>query len=162
LGAIPTPLTKHTDGWSEGQNNLNPTNFQGAADYYVRKAWKTAFAPIASKYEENMSGAQLVIHTPLNTTPIVWQYPEQGVRVLDLFGVISTGLAAVLQAGIHGRHYLYVEKDEIAKMASLMHVALLMHGYPDLLSTTAMKAYEHQLPQDISLLGVCHPSLQHR
>jgi hypothetical protein len=50
LGVIPTPLTKHKDGWSEGQNNLNPTNFQRAADYYVRKAWKTAFAPIASTF----------------------------------------------------------------------------------------------------------------
>jgi hypothetical protein len=119
----------------------------------VRKAWRTAFAPLASTFGENMSGAQLVTHTPLNTTPIVWQYPEQGVRVLDLFGGISIGLAAVLQAGIRVHQYLYVEKDEIAKRASLRHVAILMHRYPELLPMTAVKACQHQLPQDISLLG---------
>jgi site-specific DNA-cytosine methylase len=90
----------------------------------------------------------------LNTTPIVWQYPKQGVRVLDLFGGINTGLAAVLQAGIRVHQYLYVEKDEIAKRASFRHVALLMHQYSHLLPMTAMKAYQHQLLEDISLLGV--------
>jgi hypothetical protein len=81
----------------------------------VRKAWKTAFAPIASTSGEDISGAQLVIHTPLKTTPIVWRYLEQGVRVLDLFGGISTGLAVVLQAGIRVHHYLYVERMRLQK-----------------------------------------------
>jgi hypothetical protein len=153
VGAIPTPLTKHTHDWNEGQNNPDPTNFQRAADYYMRKALKMAFAPIASTTRKDISGAQLVTYTSLNTTSIVWWYPEQGVWVLDLFGGINIGLAAVLQEGIHVHQYLYVEKDEIAQRASLKHVALLMHQYPDLLPMAAVQAYQHQLPQDVSLLG---------
>ncbi len=66
--------------------------------------------------------------------------------VLDLFGGISTGLAAVLQAGIRVHQYLYVEKDEASRRASLRHVASLVYRYPDLLPNTAVRAYQHQLP----------------
>jgi hypothetical protein len=48
--------------------------------------------------------------SPLNITPIVWEYLSEGICVLDLFGGISTGLAIVLQAGILGWKYLNVEK----------------------------------------------------
>ncbi len=53
--------------------------------------------------------------------------------MLDLFGGISTGLAAVLQAGILVYKYFYVEKDEIVKRVSSHHLALLMRRYPKLL-----------------------------
>jgi hypothetical protein len=53
--------------------------------------------------------------TPLDTTPIALEYPPEGVCVLDLFGGISTGLMAVLQAGIPVRKYLYVERDETTR-----------------------------------------------
>ncbi len=56
----------------------------------------------------------------LDTTPIVWEYPSEGIYVLDLFGGISTGLAAVLQVGILVRKYLYVERDETARKVSLL------------------------------------------
>jgi hypothetical protein len=46
-----------------------------------------------------------------------------------------------------------VEKDEIVKRASLRHVALLMHKHLDLLCISAVQAYHHQLPHDVSLLG---------
>jgi hypothetical protein len=64
--------------------------------------------------------------SPLNTTPIAWEYPSEGICVLDLFGGISTGLVAMLQAGILVRKYLYVERDEIAKRVSSCHLTLLM------------------------------------
>jgi hypothetical protein len=34
--------------------------------------------------------------SPLDTTPIVWEYPSKGIYVLDLFGGISIDLATVL------------------------------------------------------------------
>jgi hypothetical protein len=34
--------------------------------------------------------------SPLDTTPIAWEYPSEGICMLDLFGGISTGLATVL------------------------------------------------------------------
>jgi hypothetical protein len=37
---------------------------------------------------------------PLDNTPIVWEYPSEGICVLDLFGGINTSLAIVLQIGI--------------------------------------------------------------
>ncbi len=64
--------------------------------------------------------------SPLDTTPIVWEYPFEGICVLDLFGGISTSLATMLQAGILVRKYLYMERYETAKRVSLRHFALLM------------------------------------
>ncbi len=63
---------------------------------------------------------------PLDITPIVWEYPSEGICLLDLFGGISTSLAIVLQAGIPVRKYFYVERDETAKRVSSRHLALLM------------------------------------
>lgn len=142
---------RHTHGW--GECALDPAEFQRAADKHVKEAWKKAFAPMAGTSAEDQSGANIILHAPLNTTPISWKYPEQGVTVLDLFGGISTGLAVVLQAGIRVHQYLYVEKDEASRRASLRHVASLVYRYPDLLPNTAVRAYQHQLPADISLLG---------
>ncbi len=38
--------------------------------------------------------------SPLDTTPIAWEYPSKGIFMLDLFGGINTSLAVVLQASI--------------------------------------------------------------
>jgi hypothetical protein len=75
---------------------------------------------------------------PLDTTPIAWEYPSEGICVLDLFGGISTGLATVLQVGILVWKYLYVERDETARRVSSHHLALLMRRYPELLSRSAI------------------------
>src|SRR5450759_3065674 len=108
-------------------------DLQRVANEHVREAWKEAFAQTIVKSMEDKSGASLISMAPLDTTPIAWQFPEQGIRVLDLFGGISIGLAAVLQASIRVHQYLYVEKDELARRASVRHVASLMQRYPDLL-----------------------------
>ncbi len=87
--------------------------------------------------------------SPLDTTPIAWEYPSEGICVLDLFGGISTGLAAVLQAGILVRKYLYVERDETTRRVSSRHLALLMRRYPELLPRSAIRGYQQALPSDI-------------
>ncbi len=91
--------------------------------------------------------------SPLDTTPIAWEYPSEGICVLDLFGGISTGLATVFQVGISVRKYLYVERNETGKRVSSCHLALLMRRYPELLPRLAIRGYQRALPLDIALLG---------
>jgi hypothetical protein len=79
--------------------------------------------------------------SPLDTTSIAWEYPFEGICVLDLFGGISIGLAIVLQVGIQVRKYLYVERDETTRKVSSHHLALLMQGYPELLPRSAIRGY---------------------
>jgi hypothetical protein len=74
--------------------------------------------------------SSLVGLSPLDTTRIVWEYPSEGICMLDLFGGISTDLATMLQAGIPVRKYLYVERDETARRVSSRHLALLTWQYP--------------------------------
>jgi hypothetical protein len=91
---------------------------------------------------------------PLDTTSILWEYPSQGICVLDIFGGISTDLAIVLQTGIPIRKYLYVKRDETARKVSSCHLALLMRLYPKLLSRSTIRGYQWALPLDImALLG---------
>jgi hypothetical protein len=64
--------------------------------------------------------------SPLYTTPIAWEYPSEGICVLDLFGGLNTDLATMLHASIPIRKYLYVERDETTRKVSSRHIALLM------------------------------------
>jgi hypothetical protein len=79
-------------------------------------------------------------------TPIVWEYPSEGICVLDLFGGINTGLATMLQVTIPIRKYLYVERDETAGRVSSCHFALLMQQYPKLLPRSVIRGYQRALP----------------
>jgi hypothetical protein len=124
------------------------------ADRLVSQAWREAFVFIKEKEVPRrtfISGP--VGLSPLDTTPIAWEYPSEGICMLNLFGGINTGLATVLQAGIPVRKYFYVEKDEVARRVSSRHLALLMRRYPELLPRSAIRGYERALPSDIELLG---------
>jgi hypothetical protein len=124
------------------------------ADRLVSQAWREAFVHVEEEevpQRTPISGP--VGLSPLDTTPIAWEYPFEGICVLDLFGGISTSLATVLQVGILVRKYLYVERDETAKRVSLHHLTLLMRQYPELLSRLAIQRYQQALPLDIALLG---------
>ncbi len=92
--------------------------------------------------------------SPLDTTPITWEYPFEGICVLDLFGGISIGLATMFQAGIPVRKYLYVERNETVRKVSSRHLALLMWRYPELLPRSVIQGYHQALPLNIALLGV--------
>jgi hypothetical protein len=61
---------QHTHGWGEGQDYIDPANFQRAVDEHVKEAWKEAFAPMAGTSAEDQNGVGLVFHAPLDTTPI--------------------------------------------------------------------------------------------
>ncbi len=92
--------------------------------------------------------------SPLNTTPIAWEYPSKGICMLDLFGEISIGLVIMLQAGILVQKYFYVERDETPRRVSSRHLMLLMRRYPELLPRLAIQGYQRALPSNIALLGV--------
>jgi len=77
----------------------------------------------------------------LDITPIAWEYPFEGICMLDLFGGISISLVAMLQVGVPVQKYLYVERDETARRVSSRHLALLMQRYPELLSKLTIREY---------------------
>jgi hypothetical protein len=109
------------------------------ADHLVSQAWREAFVPV----EEEEVPRQTPIFGPvglfpLDTTPIAWEYPSDGIFMLDLFGGINIDLVVVLQVGIPVRKYLYVERDETARRVSSRHLALLMRRYPELLLRLAI------------------------
>jgi hypothetical protein len=104
------------------------------ADRLVSQAWHEAFVPMEE--EEVLRRTPIfgpVGLSPLDTTPIVWEYTFEGICMLDLFSGISTGLVAMFQEGITILKYLYVERDETTRRVSSRHLALLMRRYPELL-----------------------------
>ncbi len=66
------------------------------ADRLTSQAWCEAFVLVE---EEEVPRRTLISGPvglfPLDTTPIAWEYPSEGICVLDLFGGISTGLTIV-------------------------------------------------------------------
>jgi hypothetical protein len=97
------------------------------ADRLVSQAWRETFVPMEEEEVPQWTPISGPVGlSPLDTTPIVWEYPSEGICVLDLFGGISISLATVLQAGILVRKYLYVERDETVRRVSSCHLALLM------------------------------------
>jgi hypothetical protein len=74
---------------------------QQDVDCFVSQAWRDAFVPVEEeKVPRQTPISNLVGLSPLDTTPIAWEYPSKDICVLDLFGGISTDLVVVLQAGI--------------------------------------------------------------
>ena len=87
------------------------------------------------------------------TRPIAWTPSRKGICLLELFGGISTGLAAVLQAGIKVHTYLYVDNDPVAKRVATEHIRKLRKRYPHLLPREATKTTFTALALDIALVS---------
>ncbi|CAM6019423.1 unnamed protein product [Sphagnum balticum] len=67
------------------------------ADCLVSQAWHEAFVLMEEGEVPRQTPIYDVIElSPLDTTPIAWEYHSEGICVLDLFGGISTGLATML------------------------------------------------------------------
>jgi hypothetical protein len=127
---------------------------QQDADRLVSQAWCEAFVPMEEEEVPRWTPIFGPIRlSPLDTTPITWEYPFEGICMLNLFGGISTGLATMLQAGIPVRKYLYEETDETTKRVLSRHLTLLMQQYPELLPRLAIRGYQRALPLNITLLG---------
>ncbi len=111
------------------------------ADCLVSQAWCEAFVLVEEEVPRRTPISGPVGLSPLDTTPIAWEYPSEGICMLDLFSGISTGLAAVFQVSILVRKYLYMERDETVRRVSSRHLALLMRQYPELLPRSAIRRY---------------------
>jgi len=70
------------------------------ADRLVSQAWLEAFVLVQEEEVPQRTPISSPVGlSPLDTTPIAWEYPSEGIYMLDLFGGISTSLAAMFQAG---------------------------------------------------------------
>jgi hypothetical protein len=90
---------------------------------------------------------------PLDNSTIHWKPPDDGIVLLELFGGIGTGLAAVLQAGIKVQLYVYVDTDDAARQVAKQHSRGLHIRFPKLLTTTAILSAFSSLTGDISLIS---------
>jgi site-specific DNA-cytosine methylase len=73
--------------------------------------------------------------------------------LLELFGGIGTGLAAVLQAGIKVQRYVHVDIDDAARQVAKHHSRELRDRFHELLTTTALISAFSSLTGDISLIS---------
>ncbi|OAE31993.1 hypothetical protein AXG93_2772s1010 [Marchantia polymorpha subsp. ruderalis] len=131
------------------------------ANRLAKKAWNEASLPTEA---ERASGDWLVggpsALSPLITTSIAWEYFPHGVCMLDLFGEISTGLAAVLHSGIPrdptfiinsildaSRHFQVVRVAYRSLMALVNRVGQPKMALPTLCSYPASHAYRDDGPR---------------
>ena len=85
--------------------------------------------------------------------PILWQSPDAGITLVDLFGGIDTGLAAVLEAGLTDRRYIYVDNSQVSTRVAHHHLHQLMVLYPQQLPLIAIRGYFTRLPRDVTLIS---------
>ena len=89
---------------------------------------------------------------PLQQLVNLHQNPK-AIVLVELFDVLSTGLAAVLDAGLSVHTYVYVDNSNMVSKAAKHHIKQLRARYPSQLPASAVKGCMSQLPQDIALIG---------
>jgi hypothetical protein len=120
-----------------------------AAELVVQEAWQESLLP---REEEGSDGTE--DHgPPLDNSTIHWKPPDDGIVLLELFGSIGTGLAAILQAEIKVQRYVYVDTDEVARQVAKHHSRGLCVRFPKLLTTIAILSSFSSLTGDISLIS---------
>jgi hypothetical protein len=88
-----------------------------ATELVLQEAWQESLLP---QEEEGSDGTE--DHgPPLDNSTIHWKPLDDKIVLLELFGSIDTGLAAVLQAGIKVQQYVYVDTDEAARQVAKYH-----------------------------------------
>lgn len=88
----------------------------------------------------------------LVTTSITWQPFKKGISLLNLFGGIAISLAAIWQAQVKTRKYLYIDMDLVAKRVAIKYFQKLQKPYPTLLSLEATRASFLIMAPDIFLI----------
>jgi site-specific DNA-cytosine methylase len=96
---------------------------------------------------------------PLLRQLITWAPPKEGITLVKLFGGISTGLEALLQAGMVVQRYFYVDIDPIARQVAALRMMELTSRFPQQFATTTWKVSFTFLPSDIQLIQKKHLEL---
>jgi hypothetical protein len=120
-----------------------------AVELVVQEAWQKSLL----SWEETGSDGQEDHGPPLDNSTIHWKPPDDGIVLLELFGGIGISLAAVLQAGIKVKRYVYVDIDDAAQQVAKHHSWRLRVRFPDLLTTTVLLSAFSSLTGDISLIS---------
>ena len=80
-------------------------------------------------------------------------HSPEGIVLLELFAGLSTGLAAVLEAGLSVSTYVYVDNNDMVNKAAKHHIKQLQARYPRQLPASDVQGCMSRLPGDISLIG---------
>ena len=80
-------------------------------------------------------------------------HSPEGIVLVELFAGLSTGLAAVLEAGLFVSTYVYVDNNDMVSKAAKHHIKQLQARYPRQLPASAVQGCMSRLPGDISLIG---------
>jgi hypothetical protein len=120
-----------------------------AAELIVQEAWQESLLP----QEEAGNDGQEDHGPPLDNSTIHWKPPDDGIVLLELFGGIGTGLAAVLQTRIKVKRYIYVDIDDATRQVAKHHSRRLCVWFPKLLTTTVLLSTFSSLTCDISLIS---------
>ena len=79
--------------------------------------------------------------------------PDAGITLVELFGGIGTGLAAVLEAGLTVRRYVYVDNSQVSIRVARHHLHQLMVKYTIQLSPHTIRGCFSHLPCDVTLIS---------
>jgi hypothetical protein len=85
--------------------------------------------------------------------PILWRPPDTGITLVELFGGIGTGLAAILEASLTVTRYVYVDNSQVSTRVARHHLHQLMVLYPQQLHPTAIHGCFSSLPRDVTLIS---------
>jgi hypothetical protein len=85
--------------------------------------------------------------------PILWRPPDTGITLVELFGGIGTGLAAILEASLTVTRYVYVDNSQVSTRVARHHLHQLMVLYPQQLHPTAIHGCFSSLPRDVILIS---------
>jgi site-specific DNA-cytosine methylase len=89
----------------------------------------------------------------VDNSTIHWKPPDDRIVLLELFGGIGIGLAAVLQDGIKVQRYVYIDINDAARQVARHHSRGLRVRFPELLTTTMILSAFSSLTGDISLIS---------
>ena len=85
--------------------------------------------------------------------PILWRPPNTMITLVELFGGIGTGLAAVLEVGLTVRWYVYVDNSLVSTCVARHHLHQLMVLYPQQLLPNAIRGCFSCLPRDVTFIS---------
>ena len=66
-------------------------------------------------------------------------HSPEGVVLVELFAGLSTGLAAILEAGLSVHMYVYVDNNDMVSKAGKHHIKQLQAWYPRQLPASAVQ-----------------------